>query len=109
MSVTYHPLFIEEINKQNFDQEFLNNDWPKLKQAAEVHGYRGASKKKHNGIVPIRPTDTNLLKTLSQLSKDDHSNDLPIKVVAHCLSGNRLVGYRNSDGNIVIYGLANYN
>jgi hypothetical protein len=112
MSVTYHPLFLEEILKQNFDKEFLNNDWPKLKQAAEVHGYRGASKKKHNGIVPIRPTDTNLLKTLSQLSKDDptdHKNDLPIKVVAHCPSGNRLVGYLNSNGNIIIYGLANYN
>lgn len=36
----------------------------KLEQAIEVHGYRGASKKRNNGIVPIRPTDKELWKSL---------------------------------------------
>ena len=96
------------------ERKFIQDEWPKLKQAAEVHGYRGASKKKHNGIVPIRPTDKNLFKTLHKLTKDLLDPKLvpkllPVKVVAHVPSGNRLVGYRFPDAKIVIFGLANYN
>lgn len=108
--IVYDENFMKLINERQFDDNFLNSEWPKLHQAAEVHGYRGASKKKHNGIVPIRPSDTGLLKTLKRLTKSEKniSNAIPIKVVAHVPSGNRLVGYRFSDGSISIYGLANY-
>lgn len=108
MSVTYSTEFISLIKENKLDSKFIINDWPKLSQAAEVHGYRGASKKKHNGIVPIRPTDKGLLKTLKKLSNNNNDNGLPIKVVAHCPSGNRLVGYKSPDNNITIYGVANY-
>ena len=102
----YHASFIESINSGKFSKEFHTFEWPKLQQAAEVHGYRGASKKKHNGIVPIRPSDKGLLKTLRRLAP--HNTGQPIKVVAHVPSGNRLVGYRQTDGSVIIYGLANY-
>lgn len=116
--VTYDEKFLEDIktNRGIFDKQFMN-DFPKLEQAAQVHGYRGASKKKHNGIVPIRPTDTGLLKTLAKLSKEkkweNKQNQLSIKVVAHCDSGNRLVGYRYLDKitnthKIHILGMAKY-
>jgi hypothetical protein len=42
-------------------------------QAAEVHGYRGASKFKHNGVVNIKPDDKQLWKSLKKfkdLEKD---------------------------------------
>jgi hypothetical protein len=114
--VTYNENFLADIKANKYDKQFAK-DWPKLEQAAQVHGYRGASKKKHNGIVPIRPSDSGLFKTLEKLSKEKNwinkQNQLPIKVVAHCESGNRLVGYRYLDGldniqKIHILGLANY-
>lgn len=115
-NITYEESFIEDIKKETiYDKQFQFDDWPKLEQAAQVHNYRGPSKKKHNGIVPIRPSDKGLLKTLNKLSKNFKWNDkigqIPIKVVAHCPSGNRLVGYRYNDNAnyfIHIFGLANY-
>ena len=69
MQVFYDPRFLQDVKEQKFGQTFAETEWPKLEQAAEVHGYRGASKKKHNGIVPIRPSDSGLLKTLNKLLK----------------------------------------
>jgi hypothetical protein len=114
--ITYENAFLENVKDcKQYDTKFIMDDWPKLQQAAEVHNYRGPSKKKHNGIVPIRPSDKGLLKTLAKLSKEYKWNikigQIPIKVVAHCPSGNRLVGYRYYDENkycIHILGLANY-
>ena len=64
------------------------------------HGYRGASKKRHNGIVPIRPSDTRLWKDLrvvlnkeSEEQRQTLQDWLPIKVVAHVTAGHRLVGF----------------
>lgn len=108
--IEYHEKFNKSVETMQGDKNFTNVDLPKLKQAAQVHGYRGASKKKHNGIVPIRPSDTGLLKSLKKLtgSMDDIINAMPIKVVAHVMTGDRLVGYRFPSGKIVIYGVANY-
>lgn len=72
----YHSSFTELLNKNMFDTQFINDEWPKLEQAADVHGYRGASKKKHNGIVPIRPTDKGLLKTLKKLVLNEKNEEL---------------------------------
>lgn len=114
-AISYDKIFLEDakIDNGKYDKQFVK-DFPKLEQATQVHGYRGASKKKHNGIVPIRPSDKGLLKTLAKLSKEKQwtarENQLPIKVVAHCESGNRLVGYRYLDKSpkIHILGVANY-
>jgi hypothetical protein len=93
----------------------------KLEQAIEVHGYRGASKKKHNGIVPIRDSDKQLLKSLHKYEEMDREfikkqvsdgcSELPlmIKGVAHCPSGTRIVGLMYSKtGLIIMLGFANY-
>lgn len=111
MSVEYDGAFLRDMEKTETKQ-FVAEEWPKLRQAAEVHGYRGASKKKHNGVVPIRPTDKGLLKTLERLRAKTNfavpDGTLPIKAVAHVPSGNRLVGFRRTDGHIIILGRANY-
>src|SRR5689334_19906915 len=82
------------------DQSEVN----KLEQAVDVHGYRGASKFKHNGVVNIKPDDKELWKSLAKfklLNKDvlkgEHVVD--VKVVAHVTNGNRIVGciYRSDD------------
>jgi hypothetical protein len=72
----------------------------KLTEAITIHGYRGASKKRHNGVVPIRPSDKQLLKDLKNKTKNEpqkiqtlYQNCCKVKVVAHVPSGNRLVGY----------------
>lgn len=102
----------------------------KLEQAAEVHGYRGNSKAKHNGIVTIRPTDAYLLKALDIYSarekkfletatrQEDRKMDekstqlLPVKLVAHCPSGNRAVGLLYLEDNepiiLLVLGFGNY-
>jgi hypothetical protein len=114
MQVHYDPAFLQDVKDKKFDPVFTDVEWPKLEQAAQVHGYRGASKKNHNGIVPIRPSDSGLLKTLSKLLKTSSfqpllikEKALPIKVVAHVPTGNRLVGYRVRNC-IYILGAANY-
>jgi hypothetical protein len=53
MSVTYAVTFLDELKAGLYDRTFTEQEWPKLQQAAEVHGYRGPSKKKHNGIVLV--------------------------------------------------------
>jgi hypothetical protein len=84
-----------------FDKFLLNkSELTKLTEAIYIHGYRGASKKRHNGVVPIRPVDKQLLKDLNKAILQE-SNEIqekykdccPIKVVAHVPSGNRLIGY----------------
>jgi len=96
----------------------------KLEQAIEVHGYRGASKFKHNGVVNIKPDDKELWKSLEkfkQLEKEllletkENSEDffIDVKIVAHVPNGNRIIGslYKNSNNELVLYvlGFSNYN
>ena len=114
--LTFDQEFLNEIKERKlYDSLFLDQEWPKLQQAAEVHGYRGASKKKHNGIVPIRPTDKGLFKTLTKLTEKRAfkipPEAIPVKAVAHCPSGNRLVGYYWLIGtrkHVNFLGVANY-
>jgi len=84
----------------------------KLEQAIYVHGYRGASRRKRNGIVPIRPSDSKLLKDyrkyLSAVDIDVPQKVTPIKIVAHVTNGDRLIGFL-ADGKVHILGLSNYN
>jgi hypothetical protein len=87
----------------------------KLEQAADVHGYRGPSSKKHNGIVPIRPTDRELWKLYDKLRCSADVQKLaagktlvPVKIVAHVPSGNRLVGAM-MNGELIVLGMGNYN
>ena len=93
----------------------------KLEQAVLVHGYRGASRKKTNGVVPIRDSDTELWKALKKFKEyevrllkgvtDEFVID--VKCVAHITNGNRAIGslYKDSDGELVLYvlGFCNYN
>ena len=96
----------------------------KLEQAIEVHGYRGASKKKHNGVVPIRPDDKELWKSLKKFKEmelnllvtstqnnEEHFAD--VKIVAHVTNGNRAIGtiYKNENDELILYvlGFSNYN
>ncbi len=67
----------------------------RLEQAAEAHGRRGASSKKHNGVVPIRPGDTQLWGALSKFEAP--VGWTAVTVVAHVPSGSRLVGVLSPD------------
>jgi len=95
----------------------------KLEQAIEVHGYRGASKLKHNGVVNIKPDDKELWKSLNKfkelekqlLSKTTENGEtflIDVKVVAHVPNGNRIIGsiYKKEE-DLILYllGFSNYN
>lgn len=53
MSIIYSQSFLDDIKNKKYNKIFLEKEYPKLVQAGQVHGYRGPSKKRHNGIVPI--------------------------------------------------------
>jgi hypothetical protein len=115
LEIVYEATFQAWIDSKTFDAAFPESEWLKLEQAAQVHQYRGASKARHNGIVPIRPTDKGLFKTLGRLVKASGvdasaiKDALPVKAVAHVTSGNRLVGYMYPAlHKVVFYGVANY-
>lgn len=102
-----------------FPKKFPNDKIHKLRNAAIKHGYRGPSNGKRNGIVPIRPSDIQLLedykRSISNLAPDLQSmlkDAKPVKVVAHVPSGNRLIGalYENEEGNRSVYivSISNY-
>lgn len=96
-----------------FDKEDLTDlEFNKLIEAIHVHGYRGASKMKHNGVVPIRAVYNKLWKDLeidmekeSSEIKSQYKNCCAVKVVAHVPSGKRLIGYMYNldDGNYGLY------
>jgi len=124
MIIIFDEKFKKLLDDNSWTENYTKKEVEKLKQAIEVHGYRGASKKKHNGIVPIRPSDSNLISTLKKLTdqleqdiKVKCSNAIPIKVVAHVPSGWRMIGYKfNQEINgeiiskdvVLILGMANY-
>jgi len=95
----------------------------KLEQAIDVHGYRGASNYKHNGVVNIKPDDKELWKSLNKfkelekqlLLKTAENGEtflIDVKVVAHVPNGNRIVGsiYKKEE-ELILYllGFSNYN
>lgn len=115
-------IFSDQYIKQKEYMDEVEVD--KLEQAIEVHGYRGPSKKKHNGVVPIRPSDKHLWKALAKFREIEQNeiNELikmgnkyiaDVKVVAHVTNGNRVIGcvYENNDGELSLHilGFANYN
>lgn len=93
----------------------------KLEQAIDVHGYRGISKMKHNGVVNIKPTDKELLKSLVKfktlennlLNNITEKHYADVKAVAHVPNGNRSIGciYVNDKDELILYvlGFSNYN
>jgi len=116
--IQYHKSFLS--SNIGFPSKFISIELMKLHNAAITHGYRGPSKHKRNGIVPIKPTDYGLLKAYDKLLLQA-SNDIQIKlqdatkikVVAHVPSGNRLIGglYQDEHNKFFVYilGAANYN
>lgn len=84
-SVTFSDSYT--LDKSNYDSKEIK----KLEESIFIHGSRGASKKKHNSVVPIRPTDSKFWKFLESFKFTNRQ--FPVKVVAHVPSGNRLIGY----------------
>lgn len=112
-TITYSPRY--RLQTPLIDAE----DLAKLVQAIHVHGYRGPSKQKHNGVVPIRPTDGNLLKDYFNFLQEIDDQELqlllregtPVKVVAHVPDGYRLLGSMYKIGtatHLYILGISNY-
>ena len=88
-----------EINKIIFTDNYVKqrdkidpSDLAKLEQAISVHGYRGPSKNRRYGVVPIRSADVALFRIYNNSSFGLSSKYQPVKVVAHVPNGNRLVG-----------------
>lgn len=115
-------IFLDTYNQQKPQMNI--SDVEKLEQAIEVHGYRGPSKKKHNGVVPIRPTDNQLWKALDKykelesdkielLINNGNEHIADVKIVAHVTTGDRAIGcvYKNNsdDLTLCVLGFANYN
>ena len=103
-------------NSKNFSKDFA-----KFHRCAIKYGYIGFSARKNNGIVDIKPGNTNLIKSYENLLTSKviaqyglSDNLKPVKVVAHVPNGNRLVGVldktaKNGYHIVVILGLSNYN
>lgn len=116
--IIYTPTYLNQ-------RQYMNNlEVNKLEQAAEVHGYRGSSKCKHNGVVLIKPGDAQLWKSLTKFKKydDDFISEsvklnnetfyCDVKIVAHCPDGTRAIGtlYRSQTEELILYvvGFSNY-
>jgi len=107
--------------KKQMDDSEVN----KLEQAIDVHGYRGQSKMKHNGVVNIKIDDNELWKSLKKYNQHETNNInqiinenklvhyCDVKVVAHCPNGNRSIGplYKDDkdDLYLILLGFSNYN
>ena len=118
-NIIYTPTYM--IQKGKMDPKEVE----KFEQAIEVHGYRGVSKMKHNGVVNIKPSDTHLLKSLEKFKLGDqeflesHTKNrgeifvANVKIVAHVPAGNRAIGllYKNksNDYGLYVLGFSNYN
>ena len=118
MKIVYSDTYKKQ--KEEMDQSEVN----KLEQAIEVHGYRGPSKFKHNGVVNIKPDDKELWKSLAkfkelekellqQAKQNDEEFFIDVKIVAHVTNGNRMIGsiYKNKQNELILYvlGFSNYN
>lgn len=114
--IIYNESFLEQ--QDLYSSQFRDVELPKLHKAAITHGYRGPSKHKNNGVVPIRSADTTLMAAFNEFIgelpeglQDKLEDATPVKVVAHVPSGNRLVGAMyQEDGKHKVYilGAANY-
>lgn len=104
----------------NHSESFLR-EFAKFHNCATSYGYRGYSEGKRNGIVDIKPSDTQLLKDYQRLLTPDvvkrynldTSNLTPVKVVAHVPNGNRVIGVldkteRGGHITVVLLGMSNY-
>ena len=99
----------------------LPDEWKKLFKAAELHGYCGISRGGKDGIFNIlRPSkkrdvggDVKLYAVYERLraARGDSLSEggIPVKVVAHVPSGERLVGvHYPENGLTMILGLGDY-
>jgi len=114
-------VFSDTYNQQKDQMD--TSEVKKLEQAIYVHGYRGASKKKHNGVVPIRPSDKQLWKSLEKFkleekellktAEENYELFNSVKIVAHVTNGNRAIGiiFKTEDDKLILYllGFSNYN
>lgn len=91
-------------------QLLQEKDLLKLLAAIDIHQYRGASKKRHNGVVPIRPTDAHLWQEYASGCGQQPGlpPGVPVKVVAHVPSGVRLVGRLCGGNTLYLLGVASY-
>src|SRR5437763_13174469 len=74
LQVIFTETYAEQKIKMN------KSEVEKLEQAIEVHGYRGASKFKHNGVVNLKPTDTQLIKCLERFKADEKNKPTIVKI-----------------------------
>ena len=117
MKIIYSDTYLKQRKLMN------QTDVSKLEQAVDVHGYRGASRLKHNGVVNIKPDDKELWKAINKFkelekrlllnaTENNETFVIDVKAVAHVPNGDRIVGslYKKDD-ELVIYllGFANYN
>jgi len=106
-------------------QQIDKSEVEKLEQAIDVHGYRGQSKMKHNGVVNIKPDDKELWKSLKKFYEIEKNNIDQyidenklirfddVKIVAHCPNGDRSIGILYKDKSekyyLILLGFSNYN
>ena len=97
-------------------------EWKKLSKAAEIHGYCGISRGGKDGIYSILKEskrrniggDTKLFQVYQKLRNSRGENlvdgGIPIKVVAHVPTGERIVGvHYPKENTTVLLGLGDYN
>lgn len=119
LELFYADSFVEYARAQK--NNCFEKELSKMHNCAVTYGYRGYSARKNNGIVDIKPTNSQLLKDAEKLLTQKiiekyslSSNLKPVKVVAHVPNGNRLIGFldktpTNNRHTVVILGVSNYN
>lgn len=119
LTLFYADSFVEFARAQKNGR--FKKEFSKLHNCAVTYGYRGYSARKNNGIVDIKPTDSQLVNDFEKLLTPEvvekyalSDNLKPVKVVAHVPNGNRLVGVLDNTPvenrhKVVILGVSNYN
>ena len=112
--------FVEGFDLAKCERQYPE-EWKKLSKAADIHGYGGLSRGGKDGIFNIlRPSkkrdvggDVKLYTVYERLrlarGKNLAEGGIPVKVVAHVPSGERLVGVYYPDSHTTfILGLGDY-
>ena len=89
-------------------------EYYKYLNSISTYGYAGLSSGGRNGIVRVRKTDSNLLERINRFLESAKGQKVlqrhgitaedvePVKVVAHVMSGKRLIGIRRDGLTVLI-------
>lgn len=110
-------VYIGEDLKKKLKKNHQNTK--KFLKAIRTFGYVGQSVGKKNGIVKLKAKDTNFAKGVNSFINSQYGIQQirqyglrqpfeGVKIVAHCMNGERIIGVKDSQEYILLFGIKNY-